>query len=104
MILMEFISNGELFSDLISLECSISSPNPDATEDINITLLQCPTWNTIPLGKVVHQDVTSKNKYLSTKIKHYQGIKVEVMQDMRNLCCRLYRKPVYTTNSGGRPK
>jgi hypothetical protein len=63
--------------------------------DADTSRLQCPTDNTIIQGTVMTPDLTGTNKYLSNRVKRYQGIWVESMEGTKNLYRRLARKPVY---------
>jgi hypothetical protein len=64
----------------------MSSPNPDATEGHTHNSATVPYLEYYYPKYSRDLDLTGTNKYLSNKIKHYQGIWVEVIEGARNLC------------------
>jgi hypothetical protein len=88
---MESVSEGGRSWVLISLEGGVSSPNLDATEGCkhnSATVSHLEYY----YPKYSHDPRFNLNKYLSNRIKCYQGIQVEVTEGARNLCRRLVKK------------
>jgi hypothetical protein len=99
---IESVTEGGSTLVLIYLEGGISSPNPDTTEGCKYNSATVPYLEFYSPKYSLTPDLTRTNKYLLKRIKHYQEIWVEVIEGVRNVCWRLRRKLVYTTNSGYR--
>jgi hypothetical protein len=76
---------------LYSMRKGVSNPNADPTEGHNCKAAPVPYLE-------YYYPMSSANTYLSTKIKGYPGIQVEVAEGVRNLWRTLGRKLVDTTN------
>jgi hypothetical protein len=76
---------GSLYLGRVTCQVQIQLQQKDTTT----TRRQCSTYNTIAQSTVITPDLTGTNKYLSSRVKCYQGIWVEVTQRARNLSRRL---------------